>query len=218
LLAQVTTTTGKVAYTYNGIENLTLGLTYDPVKLDSNNEPAGTEKVDNWKDVYGGTLGYKIGKWNLQFQVGRTIEDDRTLADNDTTLTTYTFTPTWTLESLTVTPSYSYNTSWAKATEATTNTSTAGLSFSGDFFEKRFTYDLAGTRARTTTSDNSADSYTMSATYKLGYVLADSFGGFVKPTLSIDGSYTATHDYIAHTYDHDNVVYLVFSSSLPFSF
>jgi hypothetical protein len=218
LAPQVTTTAGKAAYTYSGIENLTLGLNYDPSWLKSSDEPSGTDPVDSRKDAYSANIGYKIGKWDLQFQTSHTLENDRTATDNDTKTTTYTLTPVLTLETLTVTPSYSFNTSWAKGTDVTTDTYTTGLNFSGSFFDKSLCYDFAGTHNRTKASDLSTDNYTLTATYKVAYVLAKEFLGFVNPSLGIEGRYGSTYDYLTDTSSHEKLVFLVFSTNLPFSF
>jgi len=102
--------------------------------------------------------------------------------------------------------------------DVTTDTYTTGLSFSGNFFKERLLYEFAGTHNRSEASDKSIDNYSLTATYKVSYVLAKEFWGFVNPSLGIEGSYGFTHDYIVDTRIHDKVVFLVFSTNLPFNF
>ncbi|RPI78602.1 MAG: hypothetical protein EHM45_05950 [Desulfobacteraceae bacterium] len=218
LVPQVTTTAAKAGYTFNGIENLTLGLNYDRSKQESALEPAGTDPIKVYTTNYSGSINYIVWKLNLGFTAGHSVQDDRMPTDQDTETDTYTFTPALTLDALTVTPSYSYNSTWDKSTLVTTDTHTTGLNFNGHFFENRLLYDFAGTHNRTETSDRLTDNYTLGLTYKLTYVLAEKFGVFTKPSISIDGRYGSTHDYIANTRTHEKVVFLVFSSILPFSF
>lgn len=218
LVPQVTNTAVKAGYTFNGIENLTVGLNYDRSKQASALEPAGTEHVEIYTTNYAGNITYLVWKLNLGFTASHSVQDDRMPADQDTETDVYAFTPALTLDALTITPSYSYNTTWVKSTNLTTNTYTTGLTFNGDFFENRLLYDFGGTHNRTETSDGLTDNYTLALTYKVTYVLAEKFGAFVKPSLGIDGRYSSTHDYITDTRSHEKVVFLVFTCNLPFSF
>ncbi len=123
---------------------------YQRSMVSTKDEPIDILPTKTDTDTVTGQIHYKKGPWDLGFQTSYSFQKDKTPADNDNTTITYTFTPTYTKDFLTITPSFSYNRSLAHNTGVHTDTYTATLDLKGDLFKKRVTYGLVQTSAFTT--------------------------------------------------------------------
>ena len=129
LFARIYQYTGGLNYTFTGIANVTLGLGYQRSLQESWHEPAGTPDLDMMSDTLSANISYIYGKWVFGVMTMYSLLNDRTFANADTTTMTVTFTPAYTLPSLTVGPMFSLNRTKSNSNGnwIWTDTYTAGL-------------------------------------------------------------------------------------------
>lgn len=212
------TTQGTVDYTFSKFESLPISLSYQRSMLKAKDRPIDTPPTNTDTDTVTGKVNYKKSPWDLGFSVSYSFQNDKTDVDNDTSTVTYTFSPTFTLEFLSVCPSFSFNRSLVHPTGVHTNTYTTSLDLRGDLFKKRLSYGLGGTYTVLRSSDGLSKQYTQSANFNVYYLLFKDLWGFLNPSVGIRGLYNRTNDKVLHQTTDEFALYLVLQTTMKFLF
>jgi len=216
LYPRLYTTEGTLNYTLSKFQSLPIMLSYTRSTLRSKNEPDDLFSTKTTTDMTTGSISYIKGPWTLGFQVNYSFQNDLTDTDMDTTTVTYVFIPAYTLDDLSISPSFSYNRSRAHATGVFTDTYTPTLDVRGDLFKKKITYGFGATYSILRASDDSFEQDTLSTNFNVSYLLAKNLWGFLNPSIGIRGLYNRTDDRVLHDATDEFAFYLVLQASMPF--
>ena len=218
LYPRIYTYQGIIDYTFKKYQNLPIGLSYQRSIIDSTMEPESTPHVRMDTDIITGRINYMDGSWNIGFQTSHSMQNDKTNGGADSTTTTCTFTPTYSTEHFSISPNFSFNRSKYHLTGVRTDTYTVNLDLRGDVFQKRITYELAGTYNRIESSDSSIDQDKINTDFRFAYFLSKSLWGFSDPSLGIRGQYNITNNRGYGQRNDELVILLFFSTDISFSF
>lgn len=219
LFPRIYNTQFNVDYSFNKIPSLPVGLTYQKSIQKSTKEPESTRKINIETDTISGRLNYTKDKFNIGFTTSYSVMNDKTESNNDTTSVTYTLTPAYVDVNYSVSTSFSLNQSKFKLTGVRTDTYTTNLDLKTKFLDQRATFDIAGTYAITKANDGSTNTRNLNGTVQLAYDLAKFVKDYLKPVLALKATYSKITDKISSSNNRDEfVLYLVFTSNIPFSF
>ena len=210
---------GGLDYSFNGIPNLPMGVNYQKSIQNSTREPSGTNPLDLHADTVSGRVNYTLDKINLGFLASYSLLDDRTPTNNDTTAINYTFTSSYNIPNITVSPSFSLNQSKIHVTDVRTDTYTINLDLRTRFFRERLTFDVGGTYNIIKADNGLTDSRNLNTNFRLAYNIKEFFKGLMNPTIALRGAYMKVTDKINRSSDRDELtLFLVLATSVPFSF
>ena len=210
---------GGLDYSFNGIPNLPMGVNYQKSIQNSTREPSGTNPLDLHADTVSGRVNYTLDKINLGVLASYSLLDDRTPTNNDTTAINYTFTSSYNIPNITVSPSFSLNQSKIHVTDVRTDTYTINLDLRTRFFRERLTFDVGGTYNIIKADNGLTDSRNLNTNFRLAYNIKEFFKGLMNPTIALRGAYMKVTDKINRSSDRDELtLFLVLATSVPFSF
>jgi len=219
LFPRIVNVQGNADYSFNGIQNLPMGINLQTGDQDSRREPAGTNPIELHTNSITGRIGYIMASFNINFQSAYSKMDDRTPANNDTTSITYTLSPSYNIPNFSVTPNFSLNQAKNTATGVDTDTYTMNLDIRTKFLRDKGSFDTGGSYNIVKTDDKKTDTRNIAANFRLGYIIKDRFMGFLTPTVALRGAYIKTTDRITHSSDRDALsIFLSLSTAIPFSF
>lgn len=206
-------------YSFNKIPELPLGLSYQKSIQKSTKEPEETNKINIETDTISGRINYVKDKINIGFTTAYSFLNDKTEANNDTTSITYTLTPVYTDVNFSFSTSFSLNQSKIKLTGIRTDSYTTNLDLRTKFLNQRATFDIAGTYTITKANDGSTNTRNLNGTVQLAYDLGKFIKDYAKPVIALKATYSKITDKINSLSDRDEfVLYLVFTTNMPFSF
>jgi hypothetical protein len=209
---------GMLDYSFNGIRNLPLGISYQKSIQDSTREPSGVDPIDMHTDTLTGRINYTRDRINLGTQASYSKMNDRTETDNDTTVTTLTFTSSYFTPANSITPTFSFNRSKTHITDVITDTYTITLDLRTLFMRERASFDIGGTYNIIKADDDSIDSNTLDAHFRLAYSMKDFFKGYMNPVIAIRSTYLKVTDEIYPSSNRDEfVLLLVLETTIPFT-
>ncbi len=207
-----------VDYQYSKIANLTLGITYQTGRQESENVPAGSLPVAMRTEGTTGRIGYAVGKIAIGLQAGFSRMDDQTDANRDSKVVTYTVTPSYNSPGLSVNPVFTLNEATDLASDVTTDTTTVNLDVRSLFAGGKFAADLGGAYAIAKTDDNLMDQRMLNAAFRVAYNFQDWFRDYLRPSLGLRGSHARTRDLISGSSTEETTLFIVLAASMPFSF
>lgn len=206
-------------YAFNKIPQLPMGLSYQKTIQKSTKEPETTQKINLETDTIAGRINYSIDKFNIGFTTSLSSMNDKTPSNNDSTSTNYTLTPVYTDVNYSISTSFSLNQSKVKLTGVRTDIYTSNVDFRTKFLDQRASFDLAGTYTITKANDGSSNNRNLSGTAQIAYDLAKFIKDYAKPVLALKATYSKIKDKINPSSNNDEfVLYLVFTTNMPFSF
>ncbi len=206
-------------YSFNKIPELPMGLNYQKFIQKSTKEPEATTKINTETDTLSGRISYVKDKLNIGFTTAYSVMNDKTEANNDTTSVTYTFTPAYNDVNYSVSTSFSLNQSKVKLTGVRTDSYATNLDLKTKFLNQKATFDVAGTYTITKANDGLTNTRNLNGTVQLAYDLAKFVRDYLKPVIALKATYSKITDKISSSNNRDEfVLYLVFTSNIPFSF
>jgi len=113
-----------------------MGLNYQKSVQDSSREPSGSYNISMHTDTVSGRINHTIDKLNLGFQTSYSMMNDKTSSNNDTTTVTCSFTPSYTLQDISLSSGFSFNQSQYHRTDLMTDTYTINLDVRTKFLKK----------------------------------------------------------------------------------
>ncbi|WP_281951350.1 autotransporter domain-containing protein [Nitrosophilus kaiyonis] len=220
--ATVYTYDGSISYTYSGIENLPIDLSYEREVSKSKDEPTEDDKQNDVTDTYSINLGYSLNNW--QFSLGTEIskENDK-IAKTITRSKTYSFSPSYQNEKFHLSPNISYNISKTddeSAGESKQKTTTVGLEL-GYMILENLSFDLSGTYEYTKNeeeSDVTGKEEKIDGNFQLAYNFKTKQNWLQNPVVGLKGTYSFFHDKINESQNEDLVLTLFLSLPMQFIF
>jgi len=210
---------GNLDYSFNGIPNLPMGINYQKSVQDSSREPSGSYNISMHTDTVSGRINHTIDKLNLGFQTSYSMMNDKTSSNNDTTTVTCSFTPSYTLQDISVSSGFSFNQSQYHRTDLMTDTYTINLDVRTKFFKERGSFDIGSTYNIVKTNDGSVDNRNLNTNFRLAYNIKGLLKGFLNPTIALRGTYMKNKDEVYSQSTKDEfILFLVLATSVPFSF
>ncbi len=217
-IPQVVTSNVSADYSFNHFPNLPMGLNYQKTVMDSSMIPAGGQPFETETEMYGARINYMAGPWNFGFNTNFSNQDDKTDTDYDTSTQTYSFSPTYYSDSLSVSPNLSFNRSSDETSNVDTDTLTASIDLRGTLYRDKVSYELGGTFNQMETSDDTMETDMVSANTQVTYHFLQEWAGFLNPSVGIRGLYNRTNDKVSNHDDDEFALLLVLSSSMGFAF
>ena len=114
-------------------------------------------------------------------------------------------------------PSWSYNSSLDVQSSVRTNTHTLTLDLQSLFFSEQLICELGGTYDTSTTDDDTMDSNTSQGYARATYRFQELWG-LLFPALALEYTQEFQKDVIADTSRGEEIVTLILSSTLPYSY
>lgn len=218
LLPKVETTTISADYSFNRFPSLPMGLNYQKLMMDSSMVPKGGMPYRMDTDMYGARINYMAGPWNLGFNANYSTQDDKTETDYDTSTQTYSFSPSYYAETLSITPNLSFNRSSDETSKVDTDTLTATLDLRGSLYQGIVSYEFGGTFNQMKTSDDTMKMDVISGNARVAYNFLQEWAGFLNPSIGVRGQYNRTNDKVSDQDDDEFSLMLVVSSSMSLAF
>jgi hypothetical protein len=213
LFARNVDTDAQFDLTWYGFEGWTLGAGHQFSLHETRDEPVDTLPVRLVTNTTTGDITWQVERWTFNLNGTRSYQDDRTPDDLDTSFITTGFSVGWSSDALQVTPMITFTRNRDHSTDVDTDTLTASLNVGGSFWDRKITWDAAGTWSESEASDRSVDEYSFDASYRMAYIFTPSLWGFDNPSVGVEGRYRVTRNRIANTQDHEQLIYLVLSTS-----
>ncbi len=185
---------GMLDYSYQGIPDLPMGLSYQKGMQDSTKEPEFSKKLLLYSDTIAGRVHYAAGVMNLGFQAAYSSMNDRTPENNDTTATTYTITPGYNVAGVSMYPSFSLNVSKNRMTEVNTDTYTAALDLRVRSRGSRASFSTSGAFNIVKASDSSMDARNLNIGAGITYEIQKYQTPFFRPAIGLKGAYSRFTD------------------------
>jgi hypothetical protein len=196
-----------------------LGFGYKKTFQDTLNEPVGSSPAKMDTDTVYGRINYLMGFWNLGFQTNFSRQDDRSVANYDSTVISYVVTPTYNNGKFSLLPSFSLIQTDNLQSNFRTDNYLVSLQLGGKSYYNLISYELGGSYNVLKTTNNSMDSRNLSGTFRVGYSLAKYFRQLLNPSIALKGIYNHVADNVNSSMGKDDLsILLVFSTSMPFSF
>lgn len=219
LFPRIYNTQFVVDYSFNKIPEIPMGLNYQKSIQKSTKEPEATRKINTETDSLSGRISYVKDKLNIGFTSAYSVMNDKIEANNDTTSVTYTLTPAYNDDNYSVSTSFSLYQYKVKLTGVRTDTYATNLDLKTKFLNQKATFDVAGTYTITKANDGSTNTRNLNGTVQLAYDLAKFVRDYLKPVVALKATYSKITDKISSSNNRDEfVLYLVFTSNIPFSF
>jgi len=187
LYARVYTTEGAINYTYSKYENVPMSAGWTYSKQKSEHAPSSSDEVNTLSNTINAQIGYNKDRWNYNLSAEYSTTNDKTAANDDTTNKTITFTPTYSLETFHVDPSFTFNRSTSK-NDIDTDTFTVGLGLGGTVFGEKIGYDLSSTYEKNK-PDTGKDTYTLNLNGQITYNFAAPGSWMDHPVVGLKGTY-----------------------------
>jgi hypothetical protein len=218
LFPRIVTSHGNLGYSFFGLPNLPLNLSYQKVIQESRREPSGTDPIERHTDTVTGNITYITGHLSLGFTGNYSLLNDRTPVNADTTSINYVFTPSYFMSALTLSPAFSLNRSKDHLSDVWTDTYTASMNMGTRLFRERASIDAGGTYTEIKADNDSVNTRNLSTNFRVGYRLKDLLRGMIDPTLALKGLYTKITDKVNSAASMDEFsLFLMLSMNMPFS-
>ena len=218
LFARNVNTDGQADITWTGFDGWTIGAGYQYALHETAAEPAGLLPIRLVTTTASGDITYQLERWTFNLNGIRSSQDDRTADDQDTSFVTAGFSAGWISDALQATPMVTFTRNSDHGSNVDTDTLTASLNIGGRLWDDKITWDAAGTWTESEASDRSVDEYSFDTSCRMAYIFAPSLWGFDNPSIGVEGRYRLTRDRIANTQDHEQMIYLVLSTSRLIAF
>ncbi|MHC1696627.1 MAG: hypothetical protein AB9919_00890 [Geobacteraceae bacterium] len=213
--AQVVNYAGGINYSCNMIQNLPISLGYQRALQESRHEPAGMPQVDTMTDSVSANVSYTLDKLLLSLTAQYTVLNDRTAANFDSITRTVSFSPSYNLPALSVSPMFSWNATKAPA-GFWTDSYTAGLNLFTKFFSDQLSFDTGSIYTLVKAGDHSVDTRQINVTANLSYVMKQLFKDIINPALTLRSSYVNTKDKVNPFVDGNSFgLFLVLTVDAP---
>lgn len=208
---------GTLGYKYYGFDSFILGFDYAKGIDRSSDEPEGDIERRLDTDILGLNMGYIQGSFSVDLYGQYSNQNDRTLDDYDTSITTVTLSPAYSLETFSVFSSFSLNQSKDHNTDVRTDTYTITLDLLGSLFVNQVTYELGGTYDQTKSTDDLFDTSGINGYCRLAYHLPQTYWNRLNSSISLEANYGNREEQFSELDNDTHSVVLSFSASLPYS-
>ncbi|MBE0585088.1 MAG: hypothetical protein IH612_15175, partial [Desulfofustis sp.] len=217
LYARIYSFTGGLDYRYVGWQHFPLGLTLEHNQQRSTDEPEGIDPTALDTDTLTGSIGYINGAWAIELRPSYSLQNDKSPLDRDTRLISVSVVPSYTSVYFSILPSWTLNSSEDLTSSVRTDTNTFTLDIYATLFEDRVSCEFGGTHDWTTTDDDSVDMNNTALHGRLNYRI-ERLWQLEDSTIALEYIHNRQEDKIYDSSFSENVLSLVLSSAIPFSF
>jgi len=217
LYQRITSMGGGVEYNYLGWQRFPIGLRYERGSQRSKAEPEDVEETSIDIDTIEARVGYQDGPWIGEITTSFSKQNDKSVQDLDNELVSVFFSPGYSGDFLTVLPSWSYNSSKDLQSSVRTDTHTLTLDIQSLLLKERLLCELGGTYDRTTTNDDTMDNRNFQGYARATYRF-QALWDLLLPSLALEYTHTYQKDDIANSMSQEDVMTVILSSTLPYSF
>ncbi len=217
-LPQVVATMVSADYSFNRFPTLPMGLNYQKMIMDSSMIPEGGLPYRTDTDMYGARINYMAGPWNFGFNANYSTQNDKTESNYDTKNQTYSFSPTYYAETLSLSPNLSFNRSTDETSGIDTDTLTVTLDLRGTLYQGSVSYEFGGAFNQMKNSDDTMEMDMVNGNARVAYHFLQEWAGFLNPSVGIRGLYNRTNDKVFDQDDDEFALLLVLSTSMGFAF
>lgn len=217
LYQRITSTGGGIEYSYTGWLRFPVNLRYERGSQRSKDEPEEVDETAVDIDTVEARLGYQDGPWMGELAASLSRQNDKTVQNLDNELFTVFVSPGYMGDFLTILPSWSYNSSEDIQTSVRTDTHTWTLDVQSLLFEERLLCELGGTYDRTTTDDETMDSRNFQGYARATYRF-QTLWNLILPSVALEYTRTYQKDDIANSRTQEDIMTVILSSTLPYSF
>ena len=206
-------------YSFSKIPNLPIGFNYQKSVQDSTREPSGGYQLKMYTDTVSGRVNYMGDKLNVGVQTSYSLQNDRTLSNNDTKTFTATLTPSYNVSNISLAPSFSFNRSTFPERDLRTDTYMINLDLRTKFLRERGSFDVGSTYNIMKANDRSTNSRTLNSNFRLAYAIKNFLKGYVNPTVGLRGTYLKVIDEVYSQSNKDEFLLMfVLTAAMPYSF
>lgn len=217
LFARIYSFSGSLDYQYVGWERFPASVLFEHNSQRSVDEPTGTEPVSLDTNTLTGTVGYNEGDWGVELRSSYSEQDDHSTTDNDTRLFTLSAVPSYSSSYFSIMPSWTLNSSTDLTNDVRTDTNTLTLDIYTSFLNDTIIFEIGGTYDWTKTDDDTVDTKNSAAYSRLNYRL-EQLWWLEDPTIALEYHYNRQKDEIGDSTTRENILTLVVSTALPYSF
>ncbi len=209
---------GHIEYSFVKFASLPVTLGYAKAIVDSTDEPESVLPFETHTDTYSGSVIYYRDRLSLGLLGSYLMRDDQTPENDDTTIATYSFTPSQIWDHLSVNASLSYILTEFHLTKTDLETYTVSMDIQGDFLGGQFTYELAGTYNRSKSNTDETDQESYGTNGRVAYLLGKNLWGYLNPSVGIKALYNKTSDWVSGKDIEEHAISFFISTSIPLSF
>lgn len=219
LFARIVNYQAMLDYSFSKIPNLPIGFNYQKSVQDSTREPSGGYELKMYTDTVAGRVNYMKDKLNVGFQTSYSLQNDKTISNNDTKTFTATLTPSYNVPNISLAPSFSFNRATFPQRDLRTDTYMINLDLRTKFLRERGSFDVGGTYNIMKANDGSMNSRTLNSNFRLAYAIKNFLKGYVNPSVAVRGTYLKVIDRVYSQSNKDELLLmLVLTAAMPYSF
>lgn len=204
-------------YQYGGWEQVPVSMQLEFNRQQSADEPTDSEETALDTSTLSGSVGYYLDIWSINAVSSYSLQNDTTLNDFDSRLFTFSIVPAVNYTLVSITPSWSYNSSSDLSTDVRTDTHTVTLDMYSSLWDDLISCELGGTYDWTKSDDDLTDLINGAAYARINYNVRE-FWGLEDSTIALEYTYSKTDDKVYDLQESETLVTLVLSTSIPYSF
>lgn len=212
---------GTFDYNCTIFQEFPFGINYQKGATHSSHEAAisGVKLPSGLQsDSVGGKISYNATPFTLTAMSSFARQNDTEASNNDSTLLTYSLAPVYSTPTFSLTTNLMLTQNKNHTTNDRTDNYTANVDIRSRFFADRLSVETGATWSQNTNTSKTTDSWNVMANSRIGYNLPQLFGGFMKPSIALRGTYNHTSDRISKTNRDEASLFLVLATAMPFVF
>ena len=216
-----TTYQGTLDYNCLSIQKFPFGLNYTKATSNSSHEPDSGGIITTTgmqTDTIGGRIAYSNGPLNISAMSSYSKQNDTGTALNNSTITTYSLSPSYSVQGLNVMTNFQLMQNNDHLTDVRTDTFTSSMDVRSLWLKNRLSIDVGSSYSQATNTINTTDSWNLTANSRIGYALSPFWEGSLKPSIALRGTYSHTTDRLNATTHNDAAIFLVLATAMPFIF
>ncbi len=217
LYQRVNSMGGGIEYSYAGWQRFPVSISYERGSQRSEDEPLDVDETAVDIDTTTITLGYQDGPWVGDFNASFSRENDKGPSNTDNEIVSVFISPGYSSEVINILPSWSYNTVKDIQSSVRTDTHTWTLDLQAFFFSEQLICELGGTYDRSTTDDDTTDSRSFQGYGRATYRFQELWN-VLNPAIALEYTREYQKDAIADSSTQEDIVTVILSSTLPYSF
>jgi hypothetical protein len=194
-----------------GIAGIPMHWEYRKLISTGSMDPSGVSSYTLAADTVSGNVRYKAGPLDIGLQAAYSRQNRQTISTEETSKTSFVFSPQLLLGSLTLSPSFSLDRRYSYLTNLHTETYAFNLGAKGCLLESKLDCELRGSY-RQLDSGYSATKHTVATNFRIPAPFLNFFTLFGSPSLDIKGEYSRAGSEAAIIGQNDFTLFVTLSS------
>lgn len=215
--ARTNSYSGQVDYSWSGLMEFPLGISYQHTSDQSTDEPLDSPETNLSTDTLSFNAGYMgQGPFSLNSSVSYSWQNDDTDQDADIATLSFTLSPSINFDTFSVTMSGTLNQNRDLLSDTRTDDYVLTLDTMGTLFNEQVSYEFGGTYDHTLITDNSGDRHGFTGYSRINYHLPWLME-LAHPTIGVELQYNSDAPQNASTTEETRV-FCTLSTSVPFTY